>query len=143
VVDDLDVLRRFPRAAVGFSVPTDDDRVRRAFEPGADPVEERIEALARCREAGLRTFAVVQPVLPMDPARLVALLAPHVQAVRIDCMHSVERVRHLYEDAGMLHAMAPGFYPPLEQALRAGFAARGIPLDPMDDMRGLVGRVAT
>jgi DNA repair photolyase len=143
VVDDLDVLRRFPRAAVGFSVPTDDDRVRRAFEPGADPVEERVEALARCREAGLRTFVVVQPVLPMDPARLVALLAPHVQAVRIDCMHNVERVRHLYEDAGMLHAMDQGFYPPLEQALRAGFAARGIPLDPMDDMRGLVGRVAT
>jgi DNA repair photolyase len=142
VVEDLDLLRRFPRAAVGFSVPTDDDRVRRAFEPGADPVEERIEALAKCREAGLHTFVVVQPVVPMDPARLVGLLAPHVEAVRIDCMHGVERVRHLYEAAGMQGAAEPGFYPPLERALREGFAARGIPIDPMDDMRGLVGAVA-
>jgi DNA repair photolyase len=142
VVDDLDLLRRFARAAVGFSVPTDDDRVRRAFEPGADPVEERIEALARCREAGLHTFVVVQPVLPMNVQRLVGLLAPHVQAVRIDRLHGIERVRHLYESAGMLDAAEPGFYPPLQRALREGFAARGIRIDPMDDMRGLLGGVA-
>ncbi|MBI5478913.1 MAG: radical SAM protein [Deltaproteobacteria bacterium] len=143
VVDDLDLLRQFPSAAVGFSVPSDDDRVRRAFEPGADPVEERIEALARCHAAGLHAFAIVQPVLPMDPQRLVGLLAPHVEAVRIDRMYGGDRVRHLYEAAGMLEAAADDFFPRMERELRAGFAARGIPIDEMDDMRSLVaGRTA-
>jgi DNA repair photolyase len=139
VVDDLDVLARFPGAAVGFSIPSDDDRVRRAFEPGADPVEERIDALARCHAAGLHTFVIVQPVLPMNPQRLVGLLAPHVEAVRIDRMYGGERVRHLYEAAGMLDAAAEDFFPRMERELRAGFAAHGLPIDEMDDMRGLVG----
>lgn len=67
VLDDLELLRQFPRAAVGFSIPTDDDAVRRAFEPGADPIEERLDALRQLAEAGIRTFAVLQPVLPCDP----------------------------------------------------------------------------
>jgi len=140
VGEDLDILRRFPRAAVGFSIPTDDDRVRRAFEPGADPVEERIEALRRCREAGLHTFAVIQPVVPMNPERLVALVAPHVEAVRIDRMHHVDRVRHLYEAARMTDAATPEFFEKVEATLKREFAAYGVRLDEMDDMRGLVGR---
>ena len=39
----------------------------------------RLDALARLHGAGLRTFLAVQPMLPMDPARLVALTAPHAQ----------------------------------------------------------------
>jgi hypothetical protein len=35
VLDDLALLARFPRAVVGFSIPTDDDAMRAHFEPGA------------------------------------------------------------------------------------------------------------
>ena len=56
---------------MGLSLPTDDDRVRAAFEPGASPIDERLDALRRLHAAGVRTFAVVQPALPMDAARLV------------------------------------------------------------------------
>jgi DNA repair photolyase len=138
-VEDLDLLARFPRAAVGFSVPTDDDRVRRAFEPGADPIEERVAALAACHAAGVRTFAIVQPMLPMDAARLVDLLAPHIEVLRLDRMHGIERVRHLYEAAGALAASTDEFFKTTGEALRRGFAARGIPVDDLDDMAGLVG----
>ena len=142
VVEDLELLRRLPAAAVGFSIPTDDDRVRQKFEPGADPIAERIAALARFHAAGLCTFAVVQPMLPMDPARLVASLAPLIRAVRIDRMHELPRVRHLYAQAGMLAAATDGFFARTGAALRAGFSAAGIRYDEMDDLTGLVGPLA-
>ncbi|MCP4249457.1 MAG: radical SAM protein, partial [bacterium] len=81
VVDDIDVLARFSKLAVGLSVPTDDDRVRISFEPGGDPINDRLAALERLHGAGIPTFAVVQPILPMQPERLVERLAPNVQFV--------------------------------------------------------------
>jgi DNA repair photolyase len=142
VVEDLELLRRLSAAAVGFSIPTDDDRVRQRFEPGADPIAQRLAALERFHGAGLCTFAVVQPMLPMDPARLVAGLAPLIRAVRIDRMHELSRVRHLYEAAGMLEAATDAFFARTGAALRAGFSAAGIRYDEMDDLTGLVGPLA-
>jgi DNA repair photolyase len=139
VVEDLDLLARFARAAVGMSVPTDDDSVRARFEPGADPVDARFDALARLHGAGLRTFLAVQPMLPMDPARLVARTAPYVHTVRVDRMHGVEGLRGLYESAGCVEAMEDAFFARTEAALRAGFAARGVRVDALDDLDALLG----
>lgn len=139
VQEDLELLRRFRRAAVGFSIPTDDDRVRQKFEPGADPILERLAALERCRRAGLRTFAVVQPMLPMDPGRLASLLAPLVDAVRVDRMHELPRVQGLYAAAGLAEASREAFFAETGRALRAAFAARAIPYDELDDLAGVLG----
>lgn len=138
VRDDLPLLRRFPRAAVGFSIPTDDDAIRRVFEPGADPVEERFEALAELHAAGIYTFVVIQPVLPMNVERVVARLAPYVRAVRIDRMHQPERHRHLYEQAGIPYALEEGFSERTMAALREGFSRRGVRIDELDNLTQLV-----
>lgn len=140
VLDDLALLSRFPVAAVGMSIPTDDDRVRAAFEPGGDPIEARLDALRRCHAAGLRTFAVVQPVLPMNVSRLVDAVGPYVRAVRVDRMHQPERYRALYEAAGAVDAMGDAFVARTVSALREGFTRHGIALDELDDMRSIVGR---
>ena len=140
VTADLDLLRRFPATAVGLSIPTDDDRIRAAFEPGADPIDSRIEALAACREAGVRTFVVVQPMLPMDAERLVERVAPQVCAARIDRMHELARVRGLYERAGRLDATSDEFFARTEARLRACFARHGIAIDELDDLAGLLAR---
>lgn len=137
VREDLELLRAFRCAAVGFSIPTDDDAMRRRFEPGADPIEERIEALELFHKAGVRTFAVVQPMLPMDPERLAARLAPLIKAVRVDRMHELPRVRGLYK--GMEEAASDAFFARTERALRAAFAARGVPYDELDDLAGVLG----
>ena len=134
VLEDLALLQRCPGAAVGLSIPTDDDRVRAAFEPGASPIDERLDALRRLHAAGVRTFAVVQPALPMDAARLVDAVAPYVRAVRVDRMHAVERARPLYERAGRPDAMAEGFADALVRELSEGFAARGVRVDALDDL---------
>ncbi len=45
VLRDVDVLRRFSQAKVGLTVITLDEKIRRAMEPAAPSVDERIEAL--------------------------------------------------------------------------------------------------
>jgi DNA repair photolyase len=139
VLDDVELLARFPRAAVGLSIPTDDDAIRRIFEPGGDPIDDRLDALARCHGAGIRTFGVVQPMLPMTPARLVERMAPHVAVVRIDRMHELSRSRVHYEAAGRVDASEDAFFEKTGAALRAGFAAAGVAVDDLDDLGGALG----
>ncbi|MEB2312753.1 MAG: radical SAM protein [Sorangiineae bacterium] len=138
VVEDVPLLARFERAAVGFSIPTDDDAVRRAIEPGADPIEERIAALERCRAAGLRTFAVIQPILPMNVEHLIDRVAPWVDAVRIDRLHFRDRARELFRRSGLDYALDDAFFDQTEARLREGFRSHGVRIDDLDDMAALV-----
>ena len=138
VREDVELLARIPRAAVGMSIPTDDDSVRRAFEPGADSIEARIEALAACHAAGIMTVAVVQPMLPMNPERLAAMLAPHVRAVRVDRMHRMDRALPLYQAAGRLDASSDAFFAETSARLLTALASHGVSVDPLDDLGGLL-----
>lgn len=139
VLDDLALFERHrDRVAVGLSIPTDDDDVRRAFEPNADPIEERLDALRTLHDAGVTTFAVVQPVLPMRAARLIDAIAPHACAVRIDRMHEVKRALPVYARAGRLDAASDAFAEATIAELRAGFASAGVPIDERDDLASLV-----
>lgn len=140
VMEDIDLLRKFERAAVGFSIPSDDDRYRLIFEPGGDPIERRLEALEALHAAGINTFAVIQPILPMDVDRLVDRVAPLIRAVRFDRMHFIPLVRHLYERHGLDYAMTDTFFEEMEGRLAEAFAAHGIPYDEMDEMARLVAR---
>jgi DNA repair photolyase len=135
--EDIELLARFEHAWVGVSIPTDDDRIRHAFEPGADAIETRLECLAECRAAGLKTFAVVQPTLPQDPERLVDLLAPVIDVVRIDRMHCIERVQHIYEATGTLEATGDAWFEGVQRRLSAGFARHGVKLHALDDLHDL------
>jgi DNA repair photolyase len=137
MVEDAPLLARFERAWVGVSIPTDDDQVRHAFEPGADPLEARLQCLAACRAAGLDTFAVVQPMLPMTPARLVERLAPLIRVVRIDRMHCEQRTRHIYQHMGWAHALDQAWFASVEQELRQGFEHHGVLVHPLDDLGAL------
>lgn len=64
VLRDADLIKGIPRADVGFTITSADDRVSRLFEPGASPVTRRLDALRRLNDAGIRTWAFIAPVLP-------------------------------------------------------------------------------
>lgn len=67
VVRDLDVLQeasRRARVTVSFSVPTLDERVWRATEPGTSHPRARLRALARLVAGGIRATVAMAPVLP-------------------------------------------------------------------------------
>jgi DNA repair photolyase len=67
VVRDLDVLQEAARRAdvnVTFSVPTLDERVWRTTEPGTAPPRQRLRALRRLVDGGIRAGVGIAPVLP-------------------------------------------------------------------------------
>ena len=86
VLRDMSILTRAKDLEVGFSVTTGDDGMRRLFEPNAPPIEERLEALGRLHKAGVRTFAMVAPMLP-GAESLAKSLAGSVDYVMIDRMN--------------------------------------------------------
>jgi DNA repair photolyase len=65
---DIDLLRRFEHLRVNISITTDDDSVRKRFEPACVSIDRRIEALAKLKEGGVHTAACLCPLLPVtDP----------------------------------------------------------------------------
>ena len=64
VLRDIEILKRTDNVEVGFTITTADERIRKIFEPGASPSGKRIEALAHLHAEGIRTFAMVAPILP-------------------------------------------------------------------------------
>lgn len=76
IVRDIDVLQHASRAAevtVNISIPTLDDRIWRTTEPGTAHPRQRLRALRRLTQAGIRAGVGMAPILPGlsdDPAKL-------------------------------------------------------------------------
>jgi DNA repair photolyase len=57
VLRDVDVLRSLPRAEVGLTVTTTDDRLSRFLEVRAPLASRRLRTLAELHAEGIRTYA--------------------------------------------------------------------------------------
>src|ERR1700692_4923408 len=72
-LDKLIELSRFTSLRVSFSVTTNREEIRRLYEPHCATISQRIDTVRRLRDAGIRTFATLAPLLPCDPEELAAL----------------------------------------------------------------------
>jgi DNA repair photolyase len=85
---DMDILGEFTQSEVGLTITSPDDKIRRAFEPGASPIQERLETLKKYSEAGIQTFAFLGPLLPYisedEIEDLLNILADKVNRVIVD-----------------------------------------------------------
>jgi len=125
VLRDLDILKRAADIEVGFTITTADERMRKIFEPGAPPIAKRIEALEKLRAEGVKTFAMIAPLLP-GAEGLPALLKKSAGHVLVD------RLNYHYADAvykkyGMQWAMKDSFFREKGEELRKTFEANGVP----------------
>jgi DNA repair photolyase len=64
VVRDIDLLKEMNAASVSVSVAFNDNDTRRHFEANTIDTEDRIEGLHKLREAGIKTSALICPVIP-------------------------------------------------------------------------------
>lgn len=84
---DIDVMLRFGEAiSVGFSIPTDDDEVRKVFEPSAPSIPQRLEAMAKLHDAGIRTGVNIAPILPCNPKRFGGMIRGRAHSYWVDAM---------------------------------------------------------
>lgn len=80
VVRDIDILKRGKNVEAGLSITTADDKIRRIFEPHAPPIPERLNALQKLHDSGIRTYAMIAPILPgaEDLPKLLAGITDHI-----------------------------------------------------------------
>lgn len=64
VLRDIDILTRFRNCEVGLTITTMDDGIRREIEPHTSSVQKRITALKQLKDAGIKTYVFIGPILP-------------------------------------------------------------------------------
>jgi DNA repair photolyase len=69
-IAQLLALAKVTTLRVSFSVTTDDDRIRRLYEPHCSSIAERLDVIGKLRAAGICTFATLAPLLPCNPEGL-------------------------------------------------------------------------
>jgi DNA repair photolyase len=86
VYRDVELLKKMSGVEVGLSIATADESVRKVFEPNAPAIDQRVETLRKLKLAGVKTFAMIAPLLPKAEG-LVAQLTGKVDYVLIDKMN--------------------------------------------------------
>jgi DNA repair photolyase len=124
---DLELIASLPRALVGVSLPTIDDDVRRHFEPRGAPVPERLQTLRRFKDAGVETFAVVQPQLPGEVEALADALAETVASVSLDVLRDAFGAEGDFARTEFHQARSSEWQHSRLEALTRALAARGVP----------------
>jgi len=126
VLRDLDLLKQFKELEVGITITTDDDEIRKIFEPHAPPIEARIQALKTLSKAGLKTYAFIGPLLPMDPEALSEKINPYVHSVLIDRMNYASKTRKIYTSRKLNQWLDYDFVDEMIERLEVGFAGKDL-----------------
>jgi DNA repair photolyase len=126
ILDDAERIAGLRHVFVGVSLPTADEQVRQRFEPRAASIAERIEILTRFRSLGVRTIAVVQPLLPGSFEAHVELLANHVDSVSIDVLRGVEGAAAEFAGPEWETAASDAWQLERAQALAGALRERGV-----------------
>jgi DNA repair photolyase len=94
MMQDIDLLREFGgRLQVGLSLPTDDEEIRKQFEPNAPSIARRLSLLHKLVENGIAVYVSMSPLLPCNPERLVRLVQPYTSRVWVDTLRWLEVMR--------------------------------------------------
>ena len=125
VLRDVESLRKFDEVEVGLTITTADENIRKIFEPNSPSVEQRIETLEKLHSAGVKTFAMVAPLLPKTEG-LATQLSGKADYVLIDKMnyHYADRT---YKRHRLEYAMTKNFFTGKKIELANEFEKEGIP----------------
>jgi len=127
VLRDIEILKKMKDVEVGFPITTADENIRKLFEPGASPIQERISALDALHSRGIRTFAMIAPLLP-GAAGLVEKLSGTVDYVLIDRLN-YSYANQVYRENKLEWAREDAFFVQKGQELKEEFEWKDIPVD--------------
>jgi DNA repair photolyase len=124
VLRDLDVFKKGKGFEVGLSIATAEDGIRKLFEPNAPPIMERLRALDELHRAGIRTYAMIAPILP-GAEGLPEILSGKVDFVILDRMN-YHHADWVYRKYALEDKMTEAYFSRTERALSASMAKLGI-----------------
>jgi DNA repair photolyase len=119
------LLKEVKDVEVGLTITTADDGIRKIFEPNSPPISERVETLTKLRSEGIRTFAMIAPLLPKAEG-LPALLRERADYVLIDKMN-YHYADWVYEKSKLQYAMSGEFFASEKRELVCAFERERIP----------------
>lgn len=124
VLRDVDILQKAEHVEVGFSIGTADDGIRTLFEPKAPPIAERLAALAGLHGLGIRTYAMIAPILP-GADKLVPLLAGAVDYLLVDRMN-YHYADFIYREHGLEETLTAAYFNRVSERIAADCHRLGI-----------------
>lgn len=73
ILRDLDLLKKIKKLDINFTINTLDKKWQNLVEPNASTISQRLAALKKLNQAGLKTMVMVGPYWPYftDPAKLI------------------------------------------------------------------------
>ncbi len=126
VLRDMELIRKFKDITVGITITTDDEKIRKIFEPNAPSISARINTLKRLHENGINTYAFIGPILPMKPEALVARIKPYADSIIIDRMNYTSKTIRIYRQLKLERWLDDGFIEEIIQRLKKGFVGRPV-----------------
>jgi DNA repair photolyase len=125
VTRDIDLLKRFHDVEVGFTITTASENIKEIFEPNAPSIKERIETLKKLHSEGIKTFAMIAPLLP-EAKDLVTQLIGNVDHVLIDKMN-YHYADWVYRKNKLEYALTSDFFNREKTEFAKAFAKENIP----------------
>jgi DNA repair photolyase len=61
---DLKLISGIPKCEFGMTICFLDEKARKFLEPGASPIQERLDTLRKFSESGISTYAMLGPIMP-------------------------------------------------------------------------------
>lgn len=131
VLRDLDILIKAKNLEVGFTITTADENIRKIFEPRAPSINKRIDALRILHLKGIRTFAMIAPILPGADG-LVELLKGKIDYAIIDRLN-YHYADWVYRKYNLLWAKEDRFFIDMAARLKRGFEKNEIECEVVKD----------
>jgi DNA repair photolyase len=122
---DTELFERFIDVEVTVTITTADENIRQIFEPKAPSIRERIEALEKLHSKGIKTSAMIAPMLPKAEG-LANELRGKVDSVLIDRMN-YHYADWVYRKHKLEHAMTENFFTQKKIELVNAFRKEVIP----------------
>jgi DNA repair photolyase len=126
VLRDIDIIKQFKDIEVGITITTNDEGIRRTFEPKAPSTEARIDTLKKLYNSGIRTYAFIGPLLPMNPEILCEKIVNYVDYVFIDRMNYITKTLNIYNRLTLRAWLDREFLNNIIERLQKGFKGKQV-----------------
>ena len=126
VLRDIDLIKKFKDIEVGITITTNDEKMQKIFEPNAPSIMARIRTLKALHDKGIKTYAFIGPVLPMNPEALSEKINPHVDSIIIDRMNYTSKTLKIYQRMNLNEWLEKDFIDDIIQRLKNGFSGKPV-----------------
>jgi len=126
VLRDLDLLKQFKNCEVGLTITTNDEKIKKLFEPGSPTIRRRIKALEKLKEEGISTYAFIGPLLPANPEKLGEMIAPFADSLLVDRMNYTSRVVKIYRQNRLERFLEDDYFEKSAEIFKKIFEAKQV-----------------